>query len=736
VAIFEFLLAAAFAQAASPAAPPSVPAASTAFLAYPSAAAAPVSDDYHGVKVSDPYRWLEADIRTSPRVRDWVAAENKLSRTYLDAIPQRGAILRRLDALSNIEAVSAPIVAGGKQFFYRRGPGEEQSSYWLRAGEGGPARKLLDPVRWSADSSSALAAVAVERRGRLVAYAVQDAGSDWRTWHVVDAASGRDLPDAIRWNKFSDAFWDRDGSGLYYTRFPEPQAGSEYSAGNSGEQLYYHRLGAPQSADRLVYEDKANSDYMFIGSLSEDGRYLIINTGYNGGGATILYKDLRGTGGFVPLFPENADGLTSNRFVGARGSTLYFLSTAEAPNGRLIAVDLSRPGTRPTTLIEQSRYPLVAISYAGRRFFAQYLEDAKARVHVFDERGGPVGEVALPGPGTARGFTGRHDVRSVYFDYASFATPFSVYRYDIASGRTSLVLRPQGPVDPSLYQIDQVFFTARDGKRIPMFLAYRKGLTRTGETPTLLYGYGGFNLSFPPDFRPEQVGWMDMGGIFAFPALPGGGEYGDAWHAAGMLERKPAVFDAFVDAAQYLIDQGYTKPSRLAILGYSNGGLLIGAVVAKRPDLFAVAFPTVGVLDMLRFPQFTNGRLWEVEYGDPQDPAMFPVLRGYSPYHNIVPGRRYPAMLIGTGDTDDRVAPAHSFKYAARMQAEGAPDNPVLLEVETKAGHGAGTSRSHVVAAAADRLAFALKNLGFELPADFPAGQPAANDNLPRGHAK
>ena len=691
-------------------------------LEYPDSRPGQTIDDYHGIRVLDPYRWLEADIRNTPEIRSWVDAQNALSRRYLDGLPQRKAIHARLEALSNIEAESAPRFAGPWQVYLRRGVGEEQYSLWARAGDDGAPRRLVDPARLRADGTAALAGFEVERSGRYLAYVVQEAGSDWRTWHVLDIASGRTLDDRVAWNKFSGVSWDPRGKGFYYTRFPEPQTSEQYLAANRGIGLYYHRVGTAQSRDRLVYRNDAHPDYLFAGALSGDGRHLLVSSGYVGGGPQLLYRKGRR---FVSLFPPTDNSLLSYRFIDADGDVLYFITNADAPNGRLIALDLRHREQAPATVIAEADSPLLSVVRVGSRFVASYLQDAKARIRIYDARGNASGEVPLPGPGSIQSLGAGPDGHSLYYQFSGFATPPTLYRHDLATAQTSLLRASPAPVVPADYRTEQVFFTARDGKRIPMFLAYRKERVRNSDTPVLLYGYGGFGLSFPPDFRPEQVAWMDMGGMFAFPVLPGGGEYGEAWHRAGMLQNKPAVFDAFIDAAGYLIDQGYTQPRRLAIFGYSNGGLLVGAAMTRRPDLFAVALPTVGVLDMLRFPHFTNGALWAVEFGSPDDPKMFPVLRGYSPYHNIVPGRRYPATLVTTGDTDDRVYPAHSFKFAARLQAEAAPGSPVLLSVEANAGHGAGTRRSQVIDSAADRLAFTLQQLGMTLPPAFPVGESA-----------
>lgn len=677
---------------------------------YPPTPMEPVIDLYGEVAVEDPYRWLEADIRTSERVQAWTTAQNAVSDAYLEGLDGREQIRARLDALFDIETIGPIATAGEAQFFMRRARGEEQSSLWVRHGETGEARRLLDPAQWSAAGTAALAGYAVSPDGRYVAYARQDAGSDWRVWRVLDRNSGQTLADAIHWNKYSNAFWAADGSGFYYARFPQPDA--MFLSGNSGQQLYFHRLGEPQDADVLIYEDKANPDYMFISQLSADGRYLLINTGYAGGGLTLLYKDLSQAGSdFMPIDLGPAEPLAGNYFIGSRGATLYVLTSVGAANWRLVSVDAERPGESKEVVPERG-FPLRGALLAGDALILKYLTDGSDTLVSRSLRNGRERAISLPGFGVVQGLSRAAQPGQIYYQYSGFAQPLTTYRYDVARRRSVVVDKPQGPVDPSAYQVERVVVTARDGNRVPLFIASRKGLARRGDAPTILYGYGGFGASYPPDFRPEQVTWMDMGGVFAIAALPGDGVYGEASHRAGMLANKPAVFDAFNDCAVHLIASGYTRPERLAAFGYSNGGLLVGGAVARRPDLYAAAMPTVGVLDMLRFTQFTNGRLWVREYGDPQDAALFPILHGYSPYHAAVRGRRYPALLIGTGDTDDRVAPMHSFKYAARLQALADSSRPVLLTVDKDSGHGAGNSRSKTAKSAADRLVFAARHLG------------------------
>ena len=685
-----------------------------AWGAYPATPVEPVLDTYAGVEVADPYRWLEADIRTSSRVADWVAAQNRVSAPYLARLEGRSAIGARTDALDEIELIGTPTVAGGRLFHTRRLAGEEQASLWMRRSDGGEPERLIDPADWSAGGDAALADFEVSDDGRHVAYAVQTAGSDWRTWRVFDVDARRTLEtDEIRWNKYAGVVWAPDGSGFYYTAFPAPDSNALYLAGNRNLQLRFHRLGDPQADDRLVYEDPANPDWLFIGRLSADGRFLMINTGYTGGGAQLLWKDLTVEGAeFTQVELGPFESLSGNRFVGSIGSRLFVMTNIGAPNRRLMAIDVDRAQGEPTEILPEGDQPLVSVTLIGSRLYAQRLDHGQYRLSIHDLDGNAAGEIPLPGPGRVRGpRRGAHDDEVVY-QFSGYAQPYTTYRHDVARGVSVIVDQPSGPIDPDAYVVERVMVETRAGMTLPVFLGYRRGAIVPGDTPLILYGYGGFGDWYPPDFRSEQVAWMDMGGVFAIAALPGDGTYGQAFHRAGMLENKPAVFDAFNDCAEHLIRTGYTRPERMAAFGYSNGGLLVGGAVARRPDLYAAAMPTVGVLDMLRFPAFTNGRLWIREYGDTQDPEMFPILHGCSPYHAVVDGQAYPALLIGTGDTDDRVAPMHSFKYAARMQALADPSNPVLLTVAMDAGHGAGNSRTKTAAAAADRLAFAARHLG------------------------
>lgn len=682
---------------------------------YPQTPEEPVIDLYGQIAVKDPYRWLEGDIRTSERVQAWTQAQNEVADAYLKSLDGRALIQARLDELFDIETIGPITAVGDDQFFMRRLSGEEQASLWMRKGETGQAHRLLDPAQWSTDGAAALAGHVVSPNGRYVAYARQDAGSDWRIWRVLDRQTGQTLDDEIRWNKYSNVFWSADGAGFYYARFPEPE--TLFLSSNSCQQLYFHTLGDSQERDVLIYEDRANPDYMFIGHLSADGRYLLINTDYAGGGLTLLFKDLsQKSSDFVPVDLGPAEPLAGNYFIGSRGDRLYVMTSVGAPNWRVVSVEAERPG-RFKEVVPEREFPLRGASLFDDAIVLKYLTEGSETLVSRSLRNGRERAIDVPGFGVVQGLSRAGGRGQFYYQYSGFGQPLTTYRYDPTRRRSVVVDRPQGPVDASDYQVQRLIVTARDGNRAPLFIAHRKGLEPRGDAPTILYGYGGFGASYPPDFRPEQVAWMDMGGIFAIAALPGDGVYGQASHRAGMLANKPAVFDAFNDCAAQLIASGYTRPERLAAFGYSNGGLLVGAAVARRPDLYAAAMPTVGVLDMLRFPQFTNGRLWIREYGDPQDPELFPVLYGYSPYHATLEGQRYPALLIGTGDTDDRVAPTHSFKYAARLQAMAHPSRPVLLKVDKDSGHGAGNARSKTAESATDRLTFAARHLGLTIGA-------------------
>jgi len=571
------------------------------------------------------------------------------------------------------------------------------------------ARVLLDPNTLSADGTVALTNYAVSDDGKLLAYGLATAGSDWNEWRVRNVETGEDLPDRLQWVKFSGASWTKDGRGFFYSRYDEPKEGNLLQSTNYYQKLYYHRVGTPQSADELVYERRDHKEWGFGGYVTDDGRYLgIVVTMGTSPKNLFFYKDLTNPEAkVVELIPDFIADFTP---VGNDGTTFYFRTDWEAPRGRLIAIDATRPERANwREIIPQSRDTLEAVRWVGGRFIALYLSDAKTQVRMFDREGKFVQEIALPGIGTAVGFGGKPEATETFYAFTSFTQPTSIYRYDFATGKSTLLRQPKVAFDPGAYVTQQVFYKSKDGTRIPMFIVHRKGLKQDGKNPTLLYGYGGFNISLTPSFSPARIAWLEMGGVLAIPNLRGGGEYGEEWHQAGTKLKKQNVFDDFIAAAEWLIREKYTQPARLAIQGGSNGGLLVGACMTQRPELFGAALPAVGVLDMLRFNKFTIGWAWESDYGSPQNPEEFKALYAYSPLHNLKPGTRYPATLITTADHDDRVVPAHSFKFAAALQAAHKGDAPVLIRIETRAGHGAGKPTSKLIEETADVWAFLVR---------------------------
>jgi prolyl oligopeptidase len=690
-------------------------------LVYPVAHNGDVVDDYHGVKVADPYRWMENV--DSPETRAWIAAENKLTFAYLDAIPARDAIRGRLTKLWDYERYGVPSEHAGRTFFTRNSGLQPQAALYVLDPGASEPRMLLDPNTLSADGTVALSGEAVSNDGRWLAYSTSAAGSDWQEWRVRDVATAKDTTDLLKWTKFTEAAWTADGQGFFYGRYDEPPAGAELKAANYFQKLYYHKLGTPQSADAIVYRRDDHKDWGFSPKVTDDGRYLIITVwvGTDEHNA-IFYRDLQAKDGKVVELLPHFDAQYSS--VGNEGPVFFVATTNDAPRGRIVAVDIRKP--QPAAwrqVVAERRETLVRASFIHDTLVASYLKDATTEVRLFSSVGKDLGEIALPGLGTAHGFEGRRDDAATYYAFTSFSTPGTIYRYDFATGKSSLFRQPHFDADLGQFETKQVFYASKDGTRIPMFLTYRKGLKLDGSNPTLLYAYGGFNISLTPSFSVPNLVWMEMGGIYAEANLRGGGEYGEAWHKAGMLAHKQTVFDDFIAAAQWLIANHYTSKGKLAIYGASNGGLLIGAVLDQRPDLFGAACPAVGVMDMLRFDKFTIGWAWKSEYGSASDPKMFPVLYRYSPLQNLKPGTHYPPTLITTADHDDRVVPSHSFKYAATMQADQGGDAPILIRIETRAGHGGGRPTDKLINDATDRLAFLVKALGMH-PAGL-ANQPS-----------
>jgi prolyl oligopeptidase len=672
-------------------------------IKYPAARKTDQVDDYHGTRVADPYRWLE-EI-DSAETAEWVEAQRKLTESFLDRIPARSGIKERLTRLWNYERYTVPFKQGDRYFYTKNDGLQNQNVLYTIKSLAGRPRMLLDPNTLSRDGTVSLAGLSISDDARLMAYGLSTAGSDWQEWRVRDIETGKDLPDAIKWVKFSNISWTLDGKGFYYSRYDEPKEENKLAASNYFQKLYYHRVGTPQSKDELVYERPDEKEWNFDGSVTEDGNYLIIIVWTGAPKNRVYYKDLRAKEAEVVRLIDELEA--AYIFLGNDGPVFYFQTDSEAPRGRVIAIDTREPGRKSwKTIIPEAAESLQGVSLVGDLFIAVYLKDAHTKVNVHRLDGGFAREIALPGIGSASGFYGKRSHRETFYSFTGFTTPATIYRYDLATGKSEVFRQPKVDFNPDDYVTTQVFYTSKDGTRVPMFITHKKSLKRDGCNPTYLYGYGGFNIPMTPAFSVGNLVWMEMGGVFAAANLRGGGEYGREWHEAGTRQRKQNVFDDFIAAAEWLIANRYTTTPKLAIGGGSNGGLLVGAVMTQRPDLFGACAPAVGVMDMLRFHKFTIGYAWVPDYGSPDDPTDFKALYAYSPLHNIDPGVAYPPTLVTTADHDDRVFPAHSFKFAAALQAAQAGAAPALIRIESRAGHGAGTPVSKLIEETADRWAF------------------------------
>lgn len=670
-------------------------------------------DVLHGVKVADPYRWLE-DL-DSPKTKQWVKAQSDYASEYLKKLPGRDAIQKRLTALWNYEKYGTPFKEGGLYFYFKNNGLQNQSVLYVQKSLDSEPRVLLDPNKLSEDGTVALAGLDVSRNGKYLAYGISRAGSDWREWKVMDIASGKTLDDHVKWVKFSGASWDHESKGFYYSRYDAPKAGEEMEGANYFQKLYYHKLGTSQKDDVLVYHRPDEKEWGFGGSVSNDGRYLLIYIWQGTAEANrFFYQDLKKPGSkVVELLAKND---ASYNYIGNQGTRFLFQTNLNAPRSRVISIDLNNPDSSQwKEVIPQQKSTLTNVSIIGGKLVADYLKDAHTQLEVFDLNGKNLGDIQLPGLGSA-GISGKQDDDEAFISYSSFTNPGAMYRHNMKTGKSELFRKSQVAFDSEKYVTKQVFYKSKDGTNIPMFISHRKGLKMDGKNPTYLYGYGGFNVSLTPSFSLANLLWMEMGGVYAMPNLRGGGEYGKEWHEAGTKHQKQNVFDDFIAAAEYLIAEKYTSTPKLAIGGGSNGGLLVGACMVQRPDLFGACLPAVGVLDMLRFHKFTIGWAWVSDYGSPDDPEMFKTLYAYSPYHNLKSGTSYPATMVTTSDHDDRVVPSHSFKFAAALQAAHKGDNPTLIRIETKAGHGAGTPVSKRIEDITDRWAFLVKNLNMKVP--------------------
>ncbi len=665
-----------------------------------------VVEVHHGQRIADPYRWLEDD--RSEETAAWVKAQNQVTRRHLDAIPQRNAIERRLREGWQGERHGLPQQHGEFWFWSYQDGLRDQAQLMVAGGLDQSARLLLDPLEFSADGTASLSLWEPSEDGRLLVYGLSRAGSDWQEFRVRDVRTGKDLPDVLKWIKFSSASWALDGSGFYYSRFPQPKAGAALTQANKDQKIYFHRLGEPQDKDRLIYERPDEPDWGLHASVSESGEHLLIHVTL--GTETrnrFFYRDLRQPQEPVVELLNAMDA--SYDFIAEVDGSFYFLTDLDAPRHRVIAIDLKRPQRAHwREIIAQGADNLQGVSCVGDHLICHYLRDARSAVMLHDLRGRHLREISLPGLGSAAGFGGRRSQKLTHYSFTSFTTAQRIETLEVASASSRTWRQSRSLINGEDYETRQVFVPSRDGTRVPLFLVHRRGMAFAHDAPTLLYGYGGFNISLRPNYSVKVAAWLEMGGVYAMANLRGGGEYGAQWHEAGTKLRKQNVFDDFLACARWLQGEGgITSAKRLAIMGGSNGGLLVGACMTQAPELFAAAIPAVGVMDMLRFERFTIGWAWRSDYGSVEDAAQFKALLAYSPLHQLRDGQRYPATLVTTADHDDRVVPAHSFKFAARLQAAQAKDGPpVLIRIETSAGHGAGTALRKVLSQSADELAF------------------------------
>lgn len=681
-------------------------------LAYPQTKRVDVVEEQFGEKVADPYRWLENDVRGDADVAAWVAAQNKVTDAYLATLPGRDAFKARIKQLFDYERFGVPTHKGSRYFYAHNTGLQNQAVLWVRDSLNGPGRVLIDPNAWAKDGATALSEWVPSEDGKLLVYGIQDGGSDWRTVKVLDVATGKVLDDEVKWMKFSNLSWAKDGSGFYYSRFPEPAQGQAFQQLNENQAVYFHRIGTPQSADTLIYSTPETPKRGHFAQVTEDGAWLVITTSKGTDDRyEITLLDLK-TPGAKPR--TLIKGLEHNWSLAGNVGTRFFWTTNKgAPRLKVVAMDVAQANPTATDVIPEDQATLQGAGIVGGQLIATYLVDARDELRRFALDGKPLGQVALPGIGSVAGFTGEQDTAEAFYAYTSFNAPTTVYRYDVATGQATAWATPKVAFDPAAYAVEQRFFASKDGTKVPMFIVRRKDVT--GPAPTLLWGYGGFNVPYGPAFSAARLAWMEQGGVFVLANIRGGGEYGKAWHDGGRLKNKQNVFDDFIGAGEYLIAQGITKKDGLAIQGGSNGGLLVGAVVNQRPDLFAAALPAVGVMDMLRFDRWTAGRYWVDDYGYPSKEADWKILRAYSPYHNIASGKAYPAILATTADTDDRVVPGHSFKYTAALQAADIGPKPHLVRIETRAGHGSGKPTDKIIEETSDLWAFAAKWTGLKV---------------------
>ena len=683
---------------------------SSSTMKYPDTRTDATVDTFFGTAVPDPYRWLEDDL--SEETGAWVKAQNEVTFDYLAQIPYRQEMIDRLTELWNYTRYSAPVVHGAYSYFYKNDGLQNQSVLYRTPLTGGEPEVFLDPNTFSEDGTTSLAGISFTKDGSLAAYQISEGGSDWRKVIILDAETKTQLGDTLIDVKFSGLSW-RGNDGFYYSSYEKPTDGSAISAKTSEHKLFFHLLGTPQAADELIFGGSQTPRRYIGGGVSEDGRYLIISAATSTTGNELYIADLEAAEFQIRPIVSNFNN--DHDIVHTEGETLYILTNLNAPNKRLVKTTLDGLATENwETVLEETEFPM-SVGTAGGYLFVEYLKNATSSLEQRRLDGTLVREISLPGVGSAGGFSGRWEDTTLYYSFTNYINPSTTYLYDIESGESEVYRASEVAFNPEEFESYQVFYTSADGTEIPMIITHKKGLVRDGSNPTMLYGYGGFNISLTPYFSTSLLPWLERGGVYAVANLRGGGEKGEAWHAAGTQMNKQNVFNDFIAAGEYLIAEGITSSERLGIMGGSNGGLLVGAVMTQRPDLMAVALPAVGVLDMLRYHEFTAGAGWAYDYGTAQDsPEMFNYLLGYSPYHNLVEGSCYPATMVTTADHDDRVVPAHSFKFAARLQKAQSCSNPTLIRIETNAGHGAGKPTEMIIQEAIDKWAFALWNMGIK----------------------
>jgi prolyl oligopeptidase len=671
-------------------------------------------DEYFGVKVPDPYRWLEADVHESPEVAEWAKKQNDIARKYLDAIPQRHVIEKRLTELWNYERYGSPVQKGGKYFFIKNDGLQNEDVLYVADSYKSEGRVLVDPNTWSKDGTVEMSLQIPSDNGRLLAYARSEAGSDWQQIYVVYVATGNTIDEPLKWAR-TRIWWAKDGSGFYYRRYPEPPQGEAYQALLINQMVSFHKIGTKQSEDKVVYCRPDHPDWIFNLAPTDDGKYLVLHINPSTDPQNqVLVRDASAPVD-APFTELVGDFKNQFEFIGSEGTKFFFLTDLDAPTKRVVTMEIGHPGREHAEEVVAARKAtLDAVSILSGRLICHYIVDAVTQVEVFDLAGKWLGHVDLPGKGAAYGFGGNQADKETFFVFSSYNRPWTVYRYDVLAGTVEPVHLPKVKFDPEDFVVEQVFYKSKDGTRVPMMLVYRKSLAKDRPHPTLLYGYGGFNISLLPGFAPECISWMELGGVMAVANLRGGGEYGEEWHLAGKTVKKQNVFDDFIAAAEWLIREKRTTSQQLAIMGDSNGGLLVGAVEVQRPELFGACVPMLGVMDMLRFQQFNGAHYCSDEFGHIEKEDEFRSLLAYSPYHNIKAGTHFPPTLIMTGDTDDRVVPMHSFKFTAAMQRAQEGNGPVLLHVLTRAGHGSGMSVKRGVEHAADYMAFLVKELRME----------------------